>query len=40
MPKYNFETLMAMVEAKKISRDSNVKSYDTTEELFADFDID
>ncbi len=34
MPKYNEETLNAMIEAKKISRDPNVISYNSTEELF------
>lgn len=35
MPQYSQETLMAMEEAKRISRDSNIPSYSTMEELKA-----
>lgn len=37
-PKYNFseETLAAIDEARRISRDSNVKSYSSVKELFED----
>ena len=37
-PKYDFsdETLAAIEEARKISRDSSVKSYSTPKELFKD----
>lgn len=35
MPKYSQETLEAMEEAKRISRDSNIPSYSTMEELKA-----
>ncbi len=40
MPKYNEETLNAMIEAKKISRDPNVISYNSTKELFNALDED
>ncbi len=40
LPKYNLETLEAMAEAKKISRDPSVASYQTTDELFAELDND
>ncbi len=33
MPNYNKATLDAMAEAKRISRDSNVKGYSSMEEL-------
>ncbi len=33
MPQYNEETLSAMAEAKRISRDPNVKGYSSMEEL-------
>ena len=33
VPNYNKETLEAMVEAKKISKDSNVESYSSIEDL-------
>lgn len=33
MPKYSHETLKAMEEAIQISRDSNIPSYSTMEEL-------
>lgn len=33
MPQYNQTTLEAMAEAKRISRDPDVKSYSTMEEL-------
>ena len=37
-PKYNFseETLAAIDEARKISKDSSVKSYSSAKELFED----
>ena len=37
-PKYNFteETLSAIEEARKISRDTSVKSYSSARELFED----
>jgi len=37
-PKYNFseETLAAIDEARKISKDSSVKSYSSVKELFED----
>lgn len=35
MPQYSQENLMAMEEAKRISRDSNIPSYSTMEELKA-----
>ena len=35
MPQYSQENLMAMEEAKRISRDSNISSYSTMEELKA-----
>lgn len=37
-PKYNFseETLAAIDEARRISKDSSVKSYSTVKELFED----
>ncbi len=37
-PKYNFseETLAAIDEARRISKDSSVKSYSSAKELFAD----
>ena len=35
LPQYNSETISAMVDAKKISRDPNVKSYDNIEDLKA-----
>ena len=34
VPKYNEETLAAMEEAKRISRDSNVQGYSSINELF------
>lgn len=39
-PKYDFsdETLAAIEEARKISRDSSAKSYSTPKELFKDCD--
>ena len=33
VPKYNQETLLAMAEAEKISKDPNVKGYETMEDL-------
>nr|WP_263314563.1 type II toxin-antitoxin system RelB/DinJ family antitoxin [Mammaliicoccus sp. Marseille-Q6498] len=33
LPKYNDKTLEAMIEAKKISRDESVVSYNTMEDL-------
>lgn len=33
LPKYNKETLDAMIEAKQISKNPNVKGYSTIEEL-------
>ena len=33
VPKYNQETLLAMAEAEKISKDPNVKGYETMQEL-------
>ena len=33
VPKYNQETLFAMAEAEKISKDPNVKGYETMEDL-------
>lgn len=37
-PKYNFseETLAAIDEARRISKDSSIKSYSSTKELFED----
>lgn len=35
MPRYSIETLNAISEAKKISRDSSVKSYSSMDELKA-----
>lgn len=35
IPQYSDKTLRAMAEAKKISRDSDVKGYDSMEELKA-----
>lgn len=40
MPKYNKETLEAMAEAKRISKDPNVKGYCSIEELQAALDAD
>ena len=34
LKKPNLETLMAIEEAKRISKDSNVKSFDSAEEAF------
>ena len=34
VPKYNEETLAAMEEAKRISRDPNVQGYSSIKELF------
>ena len=33
IPNYNKDTLNAMAEARKIARDSNVKGYDSMDEL-------
>ena len=33
VPKYNQETILAMAEAEKISKDPNVKGYETMEDL-------
>ncbi|WP_449460490.1 type II toxin-antitoxin system RelB/DinJ family antitoxin [Streptococcus suis] len=38
LPKYNQETLDAMEEARKISRDPNVPSYSSVKELFKALD--
>ncbi|HFH9922158.1 TPA: type II toxin-antitoxin system RelB/DinJ family antitoxin [Streptococcus suis] len=38
LPKYNQETLEAMEEARKISRDPNVPSYATVQDLFKALD--
>lgn len=38
LPKYNQETLNAMEEARKISRDLNVPSYSSVKELFQALD--
>ena len=38
VPQYNQETISAMAEAKKISRDNNVKGHHSIEELNADLD--
>ena len=35
MPKYSTETLSAMAEARRISRDTNVKGYSSMDELKA-----
>ncbi len=40
LPKYNLETLVAMEEAKSISRDPNVKGYTNLDELFSDLEQD
>ena len=40
MPRYNQETLDAMVEARRISRDPDVKGYNSIEELKAALDTD
>lgn len=40
MPKYNQETLDAIVEAKRISRDPDVKGYSSMDELKAALDSD
>ena len=39
-PHYNKKTLEALVEAKKISRDPNVPSYETMDELKAALESD
>lgn len=38
MPNYNKETINAMVEAKKISKDPNVKGYSSVDELMGALD--
>ena len=40
MPRYNERTLEAMAEAKRISRDPDVKGYDSMEELKAALEAD
>jgi len=40
LPKYNKETISAMEEAKKISKDKNIKAYHSIEELNAALDKD
>lgn len=40
LPRYNEKTLAAMAEAKKISRDPDVKGYNSLEELKAALDKD
>lgn len=40
MPKYSQATLNAMAEAKRISRDSDIKGYDSMEELKAALEAD
>lgn len=40
IPKYNQETLDAMEEARRISRDPNVPSYTSVKELFNALDED
>ena len=40
MPKYNQKTLDAMAEAKRISRDPDVKGYSSMDELKAALDSD
>ncbi len=37
-PEYKLEVLEAMEEAKRISRDSNVKGFTNIDDLFADLD--
>ena len=38
IPRYNKETLEAIEEAKKISKNSNAKTYTTVKELMEDLD--
>ena len=38
LPKYNEETLAAMEEAKRISRDPNIQGYSSINELFKALD--
>ena len=40
MPQYNYETLEAMAEAKRISKDSSVPSYDSMDSLKAALEAD
>ena len=40
LPKYNQQVLDAMAEAKRISRDPDVRGYDSMEELKAALDSD
>ncbi|MBR3317015.1 MAG: type II toxin-antitoxin system RelB/DinJ family antitoxin [Atopobiaceae bacterium] len=40
LPKYNQETLGAMAEARRISRDADVKGYTSMEELKAALEAD
>ena len=40
LPKYNRETLDAMAEAKKISRDPGIKGYNNMEDLKAALEAD
>lgn len=40
IPKYNQETIDAMIEAKRISKDPNVPSYSSVKDLFKALDED
>lgn len=40
LPKYNQQVLDAMAEAKRISRDPDIRGYDSMEELKAALDTD